>query len=193
MGKSVLASTTLLVDAPSIMSTSEIYDTSNSTRAAELDPLPPEVVGMKPFDRPEGIVLESVDDEDELSMTMTNCEAAVVERAEFTPLLNNVESQLDSDGNLRRRCGRCVGGLFGWRGLFGWNIKKKDIDPLGLSLLFICILAFCFCAYITFIYFSDPHEKVHLHSREDYASAKDAAINVNETATALIRKALRRR
>ena len=109
MGKSVLASTTLLVDAPSIMSTSEIYDTSNSTRAAELDPLPPEVVGMKPFDRPEGIVLESVDDEDELSMTMTNCEAAVVERAEFTPLLNNVESQLDSDGNLRRRCGRCVG------------------------------------------------------------------------------------
>ena len=174
------------MDAPSVMSTSQIYDTSNSTRA-EINPLPPEVVGMKPFDRPEGMVLEIVDNEDELSMTMTNCEAAAVERAEFTPLLNNAESQLDSDGNLRRRCGRCVGGLF------GWDIKKKDIDPLGLSLLFICILAFCFCAYITFIYFSDPHEKVRSHSRGDYASTNDAAISVNETAAALIRKALRRR
>ena len=119
----------------------------------------PEVTSIAPIQTPsEGeariIIDGDTDDEEVPRLSRIHCEAAPLLRAEATPLLNNTYSQLGSDGNLRRRCGRICGNTF-----CGWDfdrmkpMSKDDIDPLGLFLSVITALAFGFCGYITYLYF----------------------------------------
>ena len=141
------------------------------TEAAVVDPVQctpdelaalPEVTSLTPYDAPPAgearIVAEGEEDEECRELVEYIVRSRRCLTAEVTPLLDNTYSQLNSEGQLRRRCGSCARNTF-----FGWDFDRmkksmrNDVDPLGLFLTVVTALAFGFCGYITTIfYFMEP-------------------------------------
>jgi hypothetical protein len=185
------------------------------TEAAVVDPVQctpdelaalPEVTSLTPYDAPPAgearIVAEGEEDEECPRVSRIHCEAEALPTAEVTPLLDNTYSQLNSEGQLRRRCGSCARNTF-----FGWDFDRmkksmrNDVDPLGLFLTVVTALAFGFCGYITYLYFMEPetgrkpddYKYKDIEDADNLAEGADGTLNLAANAVNAGRWFLRRR